>query len=58
MGQLLRDSNFESIKPVGVARCWSKDAKDYANVPRLALITSYNKYMSGTDQMGQAISTY
>ena len=56
-GAVILGSNFESIVPVGVARR-SKDAKDFANVPRPALIASYNKYMGGTDQMDQAISAY
>ena len=57
-GAVTMASNFESIEPVGVARCWSKDAKDYVNVSRPTLIASFNKYMGGTDQMDQAISVY
>ena len=57
-GAVTMGSNLESTKPVGFAICWSKDAKDYVNVPRLALIASYNKYMGGTNQMDQAILTY
>ena len=51
-------SNFEAIEPLGTARRWSKEDKDYIGVVRPALIGSNNKSMSGTDQTGQAISTY
>ena len=51
-------SNFEAIEPLGTARKWSKEDKDYIGVARPAMIGSYNKLMSGTDQMDQAFSTY
>ena len=51
-------SNFEAIEPLGTARRWSKEDKDYIGVARPALIGSNNKSMSGTDQTDQAISTY
>ena len=57
-GAVSMGSNFESIEPVGTAKRWCKDAKDYVNVPRPSLIASYNKCMGGTDQMDQAISAY
>ena len=31
-------SNFESTQPLSNARRWSKEAKDYINVPRSAMI--------------------
>ena len=57
-GAVTMGPNFESIEQVGVARCWLKDEKDYVNLPRPALITSYNKYMGGTVQMDQVFLTY
>ena len=57
-GPVTIGSNFESIEPLGTARRWSKEDKDYIGVPRPALIGSYNKSMGGTDQMDQAIATY
>ena len=39
-GAITMASNFESIELVGFARHWSKDAKDFVNVPRPALIAS------------------
>ena len=51
-------SNFEAIEPLGTARRWSQEDKDYIGVARPALIGSNNKSMSGTDQTDQAISTY
>ena len=50
--------NFEAVEPLGRARRWSNEDKDYIGVPRPAMIGSYNKAMGGTDQMDQAISTY
>ena len=50
--------NFEAVEPLGRARRWSNEGKDYIGVPRPAMIGSYNKAMGGTDQMDQAISTY
>ena len=49
--------NFEATEPLGTARRWSNEDKDYIGVPRPAMIGSYNKAMGGTDQMDQAIST-
>ena len=43
-------SNFEAIEPLGKARRWSKEDKDYIGVARPALTGSYNKLMGGTDQ--------
>lgn len=43
-GAITVGSNFKSIKPVGVARCWSKDAKDYVNVSR----PSYSHHIAST----------
>ena len=51
-------SNFEAIEPLGTARRWSKEDKDYIGVARPALIDSNNKSMSGNDHTDQAISTY
>ena len=50
-------SNFGAIEPLGTARRWSKEDKDYTGVARPVLIGSNNKSMSGTDQTDQAIST-
>ena len=36
-------SNFEAIEPLGTARRWSKEDKDYIGVARPALIGSSNK---------------
>ena len=57
-GPVTVGSNSEAIKPLGIARRWSKEDKDYIGVPRPALIGSYNMAMGGTYQMDQAISTY
>ena len=51
-------SNFESVFPLDTARRWDRTKKVYINVPRPALIASYNNNMGGTDQMGQSLSTY
>ena len=57
-GPVTVDSNFKAIEPLGTARRWSKENKDYIDVPRPALIGSYNKSIGRTDQMDQTISTY
>ena len=57
-GRVTAGSNFEAIEPLGTARRWSKEDKDYIGVPTPALIGSYHKSMGGNDQMDQAISTY
>ena len=57
-GPVTVDSNFKAIEPLGTARRWSKENKDYIGVPRPALIGSYNKSIGRTDQMDQTISTY
>ena len=57
-GPVTVGSNFETIKPLGTAKRWSKEDKDYICVPGPVMIGSYNKAMGGTDQMDQAISTY
>lgn len=51
-------SNCESILPISNARRWSKEAKDYINVPRSSMIGGYNASIGGTDLMDQSIASY
>ena len=41
-GTVTVGSNCESIQPLSNARRWSKEAKDYINVPRPVMIGCYN----------------
>ena len=48
-------SNCNSIQSLSNARRWSKEAKDYINVPSPAMIGYCNSSMGGTDQMDQLL---
>ena len=51
-------SNCESIQPLFNAIRWSKEAKDYTNVPRPAMIVCYNSSIGGADQLNQSIASH
>ena len=51
-------SNCESIQPLSNTRRWSKEVKDYINVPRPAVIGCYKSSVGGTDQVDQSIASY
>ena len=57
-GAIIVESNCESILPLLNARRWSKEAKDYVNLPRPSMIGACNAFMGGTDQMDQFIASY
>ena len=57
-GAVTVGSNCESIQPLSNARRWSKEAKDYINVPRPAMIGYCNSSIGVTDQMDQSIASY
>ena len=51
-------SNCESIQPLFNAIRWSKEAKDYTNVPRPAMIVCYISSIGGADQLDQLIASH
>lgn len=51
-------SNCESILPLFNAWRWSKEAKDYVNLPRSSMIGACNAFMGDTDQMDQFTASY
>ena len=51
-GAVTVGSNYE------IARRWSKEAKDYVNVPRPGVIGCYNYSVGVTDQKDQSIASY
>ena len=57
-GAVTVESNCESIQPHFNARRWSKEAKDYIDVPRPAMIGYYNSSIGGTNQMDESLASY
>ena len=51
------DNGAVTIQPISNARRWSKQARDYINVPRPAMIGCYNSSMGGMDQMDQSVAS-
>ena len=54
-GAVTVGSNCNSIQSLSKARRWSKEAKDYNNVPSPAMIGYCNSSMGGTDQRDQLL---
>ena len=52
-GAVTVGSNCESIQPLSNTRRWSKEVKDYVNVPRPAMIRCYKSSVGGTDEVDQ-----
>ena len=57
-GVVAVQSNCKSIQPLSNSKRWSKEAKDYINVPRTAMIGCYNSSKGGTNQMDQSTASY
>ena len=57
-GPFTATSNFGSVFPTDFAKRWSCEKKAEVSVERPGLISSYNQYVGGTDQMDQAIACY
>ena len=51
-------SNCKSIQWLSNSKRWSKEAKDYINVPRTAMIGCYNSPVGGMNQMDQSVASY
>ena len=51
-------STVDGEQPLGSVKRWSKKDMKHVPIPIPKSIQNYNKYMGGTDQMGQNVNNY